>query len=303
MDPWMYILDTLAYMGIFAILTLSLNLEYGFTGLGNFGKVAFFMAGAYVYALTVQTGIPFYFCLAFSAMGASILGALVSLPALRLREDYLAIVTLTFGEILRIVVKAEQGLTGGVWGITVPSAFSGWGLPIRTTVLANVLLIFTIVALVFVFLHLLVNTPYGRVLRSIREDDLAVSSLGKNVVAYKVQVFMIGSAIAGVAGGLFAQYMRFIDPTMFLPLVTFFVWIMLILGGPANHWGALIGALLVEFLNRGTRMVKDYVFLPVDPNNLQFILFGVLIILLIMYRPYGLLREKPLRTAAQKKVL
>jgi len=89
---------------------------------------------------------------------------------------------------------------------------------------------------------------------------------------------------------------------MFLPLVTFFVWIMLILGGPANHWGALLGALLVEFLNRGTRMAKDYVFLPVDPNNLQFILFGLIIILLIMYRPYGLLREKPLQTAAQKKV-
>jgi branched-chain amino acid transport system permease protein len=303
LDLTVYLLDTLVFMGIFALLAMSLNVEYGFTGLGNFGKVAFFMAGAYTYAITAALGWPFYLCLVFAALVAGALGALISLPALRLREDYLAIVTLTFGEILRIIIKAEQGLAGGVWGITIPSAFAGLDLTPRMTAWANVVLVWVIVVGVFVFLQLLINTPYGRVLRGIREDDVAVQVLGKSFVLYKAQALMVGSAIAGVAGGLFAQYLRFIDPYMFLPLVTFLVWVMLILGGPANHWGALIGAVIVEFFNRGSRFLKDYLVLPFDPNNVQFIIFGLLIILLLLYRPYGLFREKPLRTGAEAEVL
>lgn len=298
----MYLLDTLVFMGIFALLSMSLNVEYGYTGLGNFGKVAFFMAGAYAYAVTAALGWPVYLSLVMAALIAGALGAVVSLPALRLREDYLAIVTLSFGEILRIFVKAEQWLAGGVWGKTVPSAFAGLGLSPKTMAWANVLLVWAILAGVFLFLHLLMNTPYGRVLRGIREDDVAVQVLGKSLVSYKAQALMVGSAIAGVAGGLFAQYIRFIDPYMFLPLVTFLVWVMLILGGPANHWGALIGALIVEFFNRGSRIVKDYIALPFDPHNVQFVLFGLLIIFLLLYRPYGLFREKPMRTGAEVEV-
>lgn len=154
--------------------------------------------------------------------------------------------------------------------------------------------------MVFIFLQLLASSPYGRVLRGIREDDVAAATAGKNVL-YK-QVLVLGSAVAGLAGGLFAQYMRFIDPYMFLPTVTFFVWIMLILGGPGNNWGALIGALAVEFMNRGTRIAKDYLALAIDPNNLQFIMFGLLIILILFYRLEGLLREGPVKTAARGKV-
>jgi branched-chain amino acid transport system permease protein len=298
----MYLLDTLVFMGIFALLSLSLNVEYGYTGLGNFGKVAFFMAGAYTYAITASLGWPVYLSLVAAALVAGVLGGLVSLPALRLREDYLAIATLSFGEILRIFVKAEQWLAGGVWGTTVPSAFAGLGLTPREMVWANALLVWAILAGVFLFLRVLMNTPYGRVLRGIREDDVAVQVLGKSFVFYKAQALILGSAIAGVAGGLFAQYIRFIDPYMFLPLVTFLVWVMLILGGPANHWGALIGALLVEFFNRGSRIMKDYIALPFDAHNVQFVLFGLLIIFLLLYRPYGLFREKPLRTGAEAEV-
>lgn len=281
---------------------MSLNLEYGLTGLGNFGKVAFFMAGAYTYALLARSGTPMLACLAGAALVAGLLGGLVTLPALRLREDYLAIVTLSFGEIMRLIVKAEKGLAGGVWGITVPSAFAGLAATPRLVAGANLLAVWTAVALVFAFLQLLAHSPYGRVLRGIREDDVAAAAAGKNVVLYKAQVLVAGSALAGVAGGLFAQYVRFIDPYMFIPTVTFFVWIMLILGGPANNWGALLGALVVELMNRGTRIAKDYLALAIDPNNLQFIMFGLLIILILFYRPEGLLREGPVKTAARGKV-
>lgn len=295
MDPLVFLLDTLVFVGVFMLLALSLNLEFGYTGLGNFGKVAFFMVGAYIYAIAIQVGLPFYLSLGLCALVASILGALVSLPALRLREDYLAITTIAFGEIVRIIFKAEQSIAGGVWGISIPSIFRDLNLSIRMSVVANLLLVYFVVIVVFIALQLLTNSPYGRVLRAIREDDEAVSVLGKNVIYYKVQVFMIGSAVAGLSGGLYAQYLRFIEPNMFLPLVTFFVWIMLILGGSGNNKGALVGALLVEFISRGSRILKDYVTLPVDAHNVQYIMFGILIILIIMYRPDGLVREKPLK--------
>ncbi len=302
MDPLVFLLDTLVFVGIFMILTLSLNLEYGYTSLGNFGKVAFFMVGAYVYAISVQFGLPFYISLILAAIVSAILGALVSLPAIRLREDYLAITTIAFGEIVRIIFKAEASIAGGVWGIQVPSIFRGLDFSIRMSVVANLLVIYLVVALIFIFLQVLTNSPYGRVLRSIREDDEAVSALGKNVIWYKVQVLMIGSAIAGIGGGLYAQYLRFIEPNMFLPLVTFFVWIMLILGGTGNFKGSLVGALLIEFISRGSRIAKDYVTLPIDPHNVQFILFGVLIIILIMYRPNCLIGEKRIQTVPERRI-
>jgi len=300
-DPLIYVLDMLVFIGIFSLLAISLNLEYGFTGLGNFGKVAFFMAGAYTYALMIETGAPILVSLLGGATVAGLLGGLVSLPALRLREDYLAIVTLSFGEILRLFVKAQEGFTGGVHGIQVPAAFTAFVASPRLFGLANVVLVYLVAGVAFLFVQALINTPYGRVLRAIREDDVAVQVLGKNPVLYKVQVLVAGSFLAGLAGGAFAQYMRFIDPYMFLPLVTFYVWIALILGGPANNWGAVLGALVVEIFNRGTRIAKDYLVLPVDPNNLQFIMFGVLIILLLLYRPQGILGESRLRTPAFRR--
>lgn len=299
MDPLYYLEDTLIFASIFIILTLSLNLEYGFTGLGNFGKVAFFMAGAYTYALSARAGFPFYLCLPAAAVVAALLGLVVTLPALRLREDYLAIVTLSFGEILRLIIKAEEGIAGGVRGIAVPPAFSFASL--KLTALANILLITALLILVFLLVEALAHSPYGRVLRGIREDDTAVQVLGKNTSFHKASVLAIGSACAGIAGGLFAQYIQFIDPYMFLPPVTFLVWIMLILGGAGNNWGALVGSLVVELLNRGTRIAKDYLVLPVDPNNLQFILYGLLLILILLYRPQGLLPEGPLKTPARRE--
>ena len=114
MDPVYYLEDTLVFAGIFILLTLSLNIEYGFTRLGNFGKVAFFMVGAYTYALLGRLGFPFYLSLTGSTLVAATIGLIISLPALRLREDYLAIVTLSFGEILRLIIKAQEGIAGGV---------------------------------------------------------------------------------------------------------------------------------------------------------------------------------------------
>ncbi|MFH0768277.1 MAG: branched-chain amino acid ABC transporter permease [Chloroflexota bacterium] len=302
MDPLVYVLDLVVFIGIFSLVSLSLNLEFGFAGLANFGKVAFFLVGAYTYALLSQSGMPFYFCLIASALTSALTGFLVSLPTLRLREDYLAIVVLTFGEILRVIVKSERAIAGGVWGITVPSAISVPGLSARVDTLINIGLVYFCLALFFVLAHLLANSPYGRVMRAIREDEIAAEALGKNRAKYRAQIFALGSAIAGVAGGLYAQYIGFIDPYMFMPMFTFTVWVMVLLGGPGNNWGAILGAALVEIFDRGANIVKDYLTLPIDPSNLQYIVFGVLIIIVLLYRPQGLLKESQIKTKVREMI-
>jgi len=295
----LYFLDFLVFVGIFGIVALSLNLEFGFAGLANFGKVAFFLVGAYTYAVLSQIGVPFYLCLIAGALTSSLFGLLISLPALRLRTDYLAIAILAFGEILRLIVKAERWIAGGVWGINVSPAISLAGASFEVDALVNIGLVYFCLLICFIVAQLLANSPYGRVMRAIREDEIAAEALGKDRAKYKAQVLMIGSAMAGVAGGLYAQYLQFIDPYMFMPMITFTVWMMVILGGPANNWGALLGAGLVELFAKGANIIATkYPNLPVDPGNLQYILFGALIILVLLYRPGGLLKESPIKTKA-----
>ena len=293
MGPLLYSLDIVVYIGIFGIVCLSLNLEYGFAGLANFGKVAFFLTGAYSYAILSQLGVPFYICIIVGTVISAIMGFLVSLPALRLRADYLAVAVLAFGEILRLIVKSES-FAGGDWGMTVSPIFpfTSSSLVYR---LENIVLVFAFLAVCFIVVQLLTNSPYGRAIRAIREDEIAAEALGKNRARFKAQAFMLGSAMAGLAGGLYAQYLGYVVPGMFMPMVTFTVWIMVLLGGPANNWGALLGAGLVELFDRGTNILKDYLNLPVNPSDLQYILFGGLIILILLYRPQGLLKESGVR--------
>jgi len=293
----LYFLDLVVFVGIFGIVALSLNLEFGFTGLANFGKVAFFLVGAYTYALLSQIGIPFSICLIVGALISALFGLLVALPTLRLRADYLAISVLAFGEILRLIVKSERWIAGGDWGMSVAPVFPWMGSELIYR-LENIGLVFVCLVICFVVVQLLANSPYGRVLRAIREDEIAAEALGKDRTKYKAQIFMIGSAMAGLAGGLFAQYLQYVVPGMFMPMVTFTVWIMVLLGGPANNWGVLLGAALIEVFDRGANIVKDYLTLPVDPSNLQYILFGALIIFVLFYRPQGLLKESPIKTKA-----
>jgi len=301
LGPLLYVCDLIVYIGIFGIVALSLNLEFGFAGLANFGKVAFFLIGAYTYALLSQIGVPFYLCLTAGALISAIFGLLVSLPALRLRMDYLAIAALAFGEILRLIMKSEKWLAGGNWGMPVSPIFPSTGSHL-TYRLENIGLVFLCLFICFLVLQLLANSPYGRVIRAIREDEVAAEALGKDRAKYKAQAFMLGSAMAALAGGLYAQYLQHVVPGMFMPMVTFTVWIMVLVGGPANNWGALLGAALVEIFERGTNIAKDYFVLPIDPSDLQYILFGALIIFVLLYRPQGLLKESTIRTKALRLV-
>lgn len=297
LDILLYFLDIVVYVGIFGMVALSLNLEFGFAGLANFGKVAFFLIGAYTYALLSQAGVPFYLCLIGGGLLSAVFGLLISLPALRLRTDYLAIAVLAFGEILRLIVKSEKWLAGGDWGMSVSPVFAWTGSSFVYR-LENIGLVGLCLFICFLVVQLLSNSPYGRTMRALRDDEIAAEALGKDIAKYKAQALMLGSAIAGIAGGLYGQYLLYIVPGMFMPMVTFTVWIMVLLGGPANNWGALLGAALVELFDRGSNILVGYVDLPGATGNLQYILFGALIIFVLLYRPQGLLKESQIKTKA-----
>ncbi|MCP8308484.1 MAG: branched-chain amino acid ABC transporter permease [archaeon] len=295
-----YLLDMVAYIGIYGILAISLNLQYGFTGMANFGVAAFFMIGAYSSALATEAGLPYIASILIAMIISGIIGLLASLPAIKLREDYLAITMLAFGEVCRLVIKNEAWIAGGVWGIYVPPAIRFYDASPAFNMILQLALIFSVLASFYVLAQIIVNSPYGRVMRAIREDELLASTFGKNTFVYKAQIFTLGSAFAGAAGSLFAQYNTFIDPFIFVPILTFTVWIMVMTGGPANNLGVVTGAFFVQALERGARIVKDYLVLPIDPHNLRAIIIGLLIILILVYKPKGLLKEGRIKTPALK---
>jgi len=293
----LFILDGLITAGYFAILALSLNIEYGYSGLIDFGKAAFFALGAYTSAILTTTGYPAVIAVLMAMAVAGLGGLAISIPAIRVRSDYLAIITLVFAETIRVILKNESWIAGGVLGIRgIPPMIDLRGISYEAHLAGQaffVLILFTIFAIVG---WLLTNSPFGRILRAIREDELASSVYGKYNTAAKAVVFGVASAMAGAAGSFYSQYVGFVSPDLFILAITLQIWIMSILGGPATILGGLAGAVLVTSINRGTRILKDYLNLPLDANNLMFILTGALLVLVVTFKPTGILKEGRIRS-------
>ena len=243
--------------GIYALLALGLQLNVGFTGITNFGQAGFMAVGGYTMAiLTVDTGISFWLSLPLSMLAAMAFGLLVGLPSLRLRADYFAIATLASAEVVRIIAQNAQGLTGGNQGFFCNDDFSkcfddtwnsasntivgwlqdlGWSDP--EALMPLLIVVVLAMLIVTVALRLTQNSPWGRVLRAVREDEDAARALGKNALAYKLQSLAIAAGIASIAGWFLALDLATVHPTDYEPLVTFFAYSVLILGGLANYWG------------------------------------------------------------------
>ncbi|MEM3510805.1 MAG: branched-chain amino acid ABC transporter permease [Nitrososphaerales archaeon] len=284
-----YGLDVVFYIGLYSILTLSLNLEYGFTGLSNFGVVAFFMVGAYTWAVTTMAGTPAILAFIASMLAAGVIGFLVSLPALRLRGDYLALATFVFAEIMRLIIMNIKALGGAVGMPFVPQIFPMQEISREAYVVANTILVYSVLLAFMLLTYTLLHSPFGRTILALREDEEAAQALGKNSTRYKYQIFFLGSVMCGAAGALYAQYLGFTGVDLFTLTVTFSVWIMCIIGGSDSLLGAVVGAAIVELLSRSLRVAKDYFMVPIDPNNLMLILTGVLMVLFILYKPTGII--------------
>lgn len=315
---------------IYSILTMSLNLEVGYTGMTNFGKVAFFGIGAFAASSIGIWSFLVAFKLTYSLYGldtiialgklaavnpalniaifllslvvafiiAGIFGYLITYPTLRVGPAFLGITVLSFGELMRIFLRHFEP-TGGAYGLMgLPHPFA-W---VTNSVYKNFLFVtlaLIIVFAIYLFSQRLVNSPYGRVMKCIREDEIAALCLGKNVIRWKAQVLFIASGFSGVAGALLVFYTGFVSPDLFIPSTTFDIWAMVILGGMANNRGALLGTAVITMLDRATAILNFIIpWFPIDPNYIRWMFTGILIIVVLMFRPSGLLPEKRLETPA-----
>ena len=300
----------------YALAAVGLNLHFGYTGLLNFGHVAFMMIGAYGTAVTVDQGGPLWLGLLMGVVLAVVLGLLFGLPTLRLRVEYLAILTIAAGEVLRTLVRAgdADSLTRGVFGIQrfADDFFSinpfdpgryGWGrFAFSERSLWVMVVGWTLVIMATGLVVLLSRSPWGRVLRAIREDEDAARSLGKNVFVFKLQSLVIGGVLGASAGMLLAIDRQSVNPDTFLPVVTFAVFAIVILGGPGTRLGPVFGAALywfiIQFADRFIREALAAGWIPssvidsTDVGAVRFVLVGLMLMALMIWRPQGILGRR-----------
>ena len=356
----------------FALFGLGLNLQWGFTGLINFGHIAFMTLGAYTTVLLSLKGVPLLLSAGIGAIVAAMLGLVIGFATLRLREDYLSIVTIGTGELIRLIVNNQDLPVGNSWisgsfGVqsyviplsTTPNLFFRIIMIVVLTILTGItlfslwrwvrtaqisasnnivknssikqefisrlivaialgllagaiyisgviglynynpkagLMLFVLLILAFVFwrLEILVRSPWGRVLKSIREDEEVPKALGKNVFSYKLQSLMLGGAIAGIAGAFFAWQLGAIYPDNFQPQLTFDAWIMVILGGSGNNLGTILGAVIFFAYDALTREFLPKI-VPLDVERIgafRIMFIGLLLMVLMIWRPQGILGKK-----------
>jgi branched-chain amino acid transport system permease protein len=285
-----YLSTIVIIMMIYILLAFSLDLQYGFTGLINFGLVGFFGVGAYTSALfTLNLGLPAWISFPAAMLMAGLLAWPLGRIALRLRDDYLAIVTLGFSEIIRLVIVKEDWLTHGVQGISgIPRLWPSWSS--RASELFLLAALIAAAVLTTVIMRRITQSPYGRTIQAIRDDEVAVIALGKDPSTFKTQVLVIGGAIAGLAGAFYAHYITYIVPDQFVPITTFYIWMAIIMGGVARLLGSISGAVLLVVLLEGTRFLRGFIPGVTDAGMASFQLgvIGVLLILFMRFRPQGL---------------
>lgn len=295
---------TAIFAGIYTLICLGLNLQWGFTGLFNIGVAAFYAVGAYTSALLTAPPAPghlggFNLPVPLGMLGAMVVAGLlayvVGRPTLRLRDDYLAIATIGIAETLRLVLKNEAWLTNGVQGLRdIPRP---WHEVFSGSSYDRFYLVVVVVAIVVVYLasQRLVRSPWGRVLRAIREDEEVASSLGKDPYRFKMQALVLGAMLMGLGGSFYAHYVGFISPETFNPLMgTFIVWVMLMAGGSGNNRGAMVGAYMIWGLWSLSDLVTDLLPPPLDTraSYIRVILIALVLQGILLKRPQGLLPEK-----------
>ena len=309
----LYIVSLLTMGGIYAILALGLNVQWGFAGLFNVGIAGFFGIGAYASALltTAPTArhlggyeMPYAVAFVTAMLVAGVIAYAVGKVCLRLRSDYLAIATIGIAEIFRLILKNETWATNGPRGISeVPKPFES--LPEPWNHLAFLGLVLAFVVVVYVALEAARKSPWGRVMTAIRENESAAKAAGKNVEVFRMEGFVLGCMIMALAGALAAHYLKFVDPNTTDPLLaTFLVWVMLIVGGSANNKGAILGGFLMWVVWSATEILStqlsttdiEWLRIPDDMAirmaYVRVFLIGLLLQFFLQRHPQGVLPER-----------
>jgi branched-chain amino acid transport system permease protein len=306
-----YLVSLAIMAGIYAVFALGLNIQWGYTGLFNIGIAGFFCIGAYTSAMVttpMPTGVyaqyvhqifglnlPFVFGLLGAALVCGIVALLIGIPTLRLGEDYLAIATLGIAETVRLIFNNETWLANG------PRGLMGLPQPLHYLVEPRnynyiyLIIIVLVMVMIYLLIERAIRSPWGRVLRAIREDEVSASMSGKDIFNFKMQSLIFGAMVMGIGGALYAHYTKAISPSVFTPLYgTFIIWVMLMAGGSGNNKGAILGAYVIWGIWVGTTFLTD--FMPYALKSrapyIRFLVIGVLLEFILIYRPQGLLGEE-----------
>lgn len=281
-----YVLHILILVGIYATLSISLDLLVGHTGLLSIAHAAFYGLGAYTSALlAVQLGAPFPAGVLAGMVMAALVLVVVSLPSLRLHEDYFVIATFGFQMIIFSIFNNWIELTRGPLGISaIPRpVILGWAVQSH---FEFVILSALLASFAFFVIRRIITSPFGRVLRAIREDEVFAQAMGKNTLRFKITAFALSAMLAASAGSLYAHYVTYIDPTSFTVMESILVISMVIIGGAGSLWGPMIGAIVLVMLPEALRFLG----LPSSAAaNLRQIVYGVLLVVMMMMRPSGLM--------------
>jgi branched-chain amino acid transport system permease protein len=300
-DFWIGVGVLAATYGIFS---LGLQLNVGTTGITNFGQAGFMAIGAYTMGiLVVKDGWSWWWAMPAAIAASMVAAILVGLPSLRLRADYFAITTLAFSEIVRYLTDNTRSLTNGSQGLLGYSGgwvelsvrLGGWlndhGVHVTSFLFPLLLVSWAVFIVLTLLVAALVRTPWGRVLRAIREDEDAARALGKNTLAYKLQSLALSAALAAIAGFVLALNLTLLVPDEFDPVFTIFGFVIVILGGLGSYFGVLVGSVVLMTLLEGTR----YVELPLAADKvaaIRFIIVGAVLILLMAFRPQGIFGKR-----------
>jgi ABC-type branched-subunit amino acid transport system permease subunit len=299
-----YLVTILTLLSISILVGFALNLQWGLCGLVNFGLAGLFCLGAYACALVALAGGGALLAVGAAMLVVALACAALALLTLRLSNEYLAIMSLGLSEVVRLLALGEGWLTGGALGLPgIPRPFAEF-VPGAQYGVFFLLLCLLAVVLVFAVLERLTLSPFGRVLRALREDETVAATLGKPVLRLRVIAFALGGAIIGLAGALHAFYFTYIDPSQFTPILTAFAFMAVVAGGRGSHSGLLLGAMSIMLLVEGTRFLKDWIDI-LDASQLaavRMIAIGAGLILLLIYRPQGLRAEYRLRVEPEKEV-
>lgn len=295
-----YLVFFLTVSAILAIATLGLNLQWGVSGQFNAGVVGFVAVGAYTLAiltmpanpaLLVQAALPFAVGLAASLVVTAGVALLVGLATLKLRSDYLAIATFGIATSIQVLSNNLEPLTGGSRGLVgIPRPFEAFGQDFFS--IAYLALVLALLTVAYAGLQVLLRSPWGRVLRAIREDEMVCAALGKNVVRFRLAAFVLGAMLMGLSGALYAGFVGAVSPAEFLPIMTFQIWAMLIVGGSGSNRGAIAGSLVIW----GLWTFSGAVIVSALPARLQAhggavqaILVGLVLVLTLLLRPRGIM--------------
>ncbi|AEF96124.1 branched-chain amino acid ABC transporter permease [Methanotorris igneus] len=330
----------LIWFGLYLIVNLSLNIEFGYGGIPNFGKHLAVLLGAVVVGGIVNRILMLIFGINGDIVTAStmvssvvndlisqnplygigilllsiflaivlglIIGALFILPSAKLKEDYLGVTLLAIAEVFFLSTYYTPSIIGGYYGASVPDILAFVSGEMRGFVFAGLILLIAFV--IYLFTNKLLNTPYGRILRAMRENENVVIAFGRDIMKIRIKTVSIGTAIAAIAGVLFGFYSANVIGTAFTRVEwTFFPFLMVLLGGKGNNKGIILGTLIFVItkvlLETYKFEIKEFLHLPFEAVWLEYIIFGILVVLILYYRPEGILSEKPILTKPIKKIM